>query len=292
MVNAGLILGSIFGTGILPTQPILAQVALGTNWSTFIGIALACSGVALYALRSMRPKLARDYDIFFAAVALLCGGILFFQGWRQDPILQFGQFLLTGSVIFFAFESIRMRGIATDQARKNTPIVDDERPVSPVYRAYQEAEFEELNPYEERQPRRRISGSSNLRSRDEYEDEERPRRPSTRRSSERSSSSDRTRRTRPRAEEGPSDYTDYTESRDDVSSVREDQPPTRTRGTSSRSGNQAPSGTRPRRPRPTPTEDTPPSRSRRDDSNSSPSEYVDYKPVDRDKGEDDNWGDY
>tara|TARA_B100000700_G_C14380400_1_gene550137 strand:+ start:148 stop:474 length:327 start_codon:yes stop_codon:yes gene_type:complete len=29
----------------------------------------------------------------------LCGGILFFQGWRLDPILQFGQFLLVAHVI-------------------------------------------------------------------------------------------------------------------------------------------------------------------------------------------------
>jgi len=29
----------------------------------------------------------------------LCGGILFFQGWRLDPILQFGQFLLAIGII-------------------------------------------------------------------------------------------------------------------------------------------------------------------------------------------------
>ncbi len=30
----------------------------------------------------------------------LSGGILLFQGWRLDPILQFGQFLLVLGIIF------------------------------------------------------------------------------------------------------------------------------------------------------------------------------------------------
>ena len=30
---------------------------------------------------------------------LICGGILFFQGWRLDPILQFGVFLLAVGVV-------------------------------------------------------------------------------------------------------------------------------------------------------------------------------------------------
>ena len=69
--------------------------------------------------------MARDYDVFFAAIGLLCGGILFFQGWRLDPILQFGQFLLAGTTVFFAYESVRLRGIATDQARRSS-YFDDE----------------------------------------------------------------------------------------------------------------------------------------------------------------------
>ena len=71
-------------------------------------------------MRSFKPALARDYDVFFAAIGLLCGGILFFQGWRLDPILQFGQFLLAGTTVFFAYESVRLRGVATDQARRSS----------------------------------------------------------------------------------------------------------------------------------------------------------------------------
>jgi len=141
------------------------MVNVGLSWSSMLGVVLVVAGASLYFLRSMRPSLARDHDIFFAAVALLCGGILFFQGWRQDPILQFGQFLLTGSVIFFAVESIRLRKVATEQAKRNNPVVDEERPVSRVYRA----ELDELSPYDEKTVARRIRGSRDRSS--EYEDD-------------------------------------------------------------------------------------------------------------------------
>ena len=36
----------------------------------------------------------------------ICGSILFFQGWRLDPILQFGQFLLALGVLFESAGSI------------------------------------------------------------------------------------------------------------------------------------------------------------------------------------------
>ena len=79
-------------------------------------------------MRSFKPALARDYDVFFAAIGLLCGGILFFQGWRLDPILQFGQFLLAGTTVFFAYESVRLRGVTTEQARRSS-YFDDEEPM-------------------------------------------------------------------------------------------------------------------------------------------------------------------
>ena len=99
------------------------------NGASIVGIVLAVCGAGLYFLRSFKPALARDYDVFFAAIGLLCGGILFFQGWRLDPILQFGQFLLAGTTVFFAYESVRLRGIATDQARRSSYF--DEEPELP-----------------------------------------------------------------------------------------------------------------------------------------------------------------
>ncbi len=164
------------------------MVNLGLNFSSLLGIILAISGAGLYFLRSWKPKLARDHDIFFAAVGLLCGGILLFQGWRLDPILAFGQFLLTGSAIFFAVESIRLRAVSTTKARERAPIVDDERYVSDVYRV--DAELDELEPMEEYTPMaRQIRGSRDSRpSRAElYYDEEvtrrRPPSPSSSRNS-------------------------------------------------------------------------------------------------------------
>ncbi|MBW4694576.1 MAG: Ycf66 family protein [Lyngbya sp. HA4199-MV5] len=261
------------------------MVNASLNWASFVGIALAASGAGLYALRSLRPRLARDHDIFFAAIALLCGGILFFQGWRLDPILQFNQFLLAGTAIFFAYESIRLRGAATEQAKRNTPIVDDERPVSRVYRA----DLEELNPYEDRPAARRIRGTRDVRSeRDEYEEDTR-RRPTSRTGEARlgTGTSDRTRKRRPRSTDGSLDAMNGGREDSDLWDDR----PTRSRGASpSRSGNDAPSS-RPRRSRPS-SDDNMPLRDRRSESRSgSPSsEYVDYRPVDTD--EEDNWGSY
>ena len=107
------------------------MVNASLNWASIVGIVLAVCGGGLYFLRSFKPALARDYDVFFAAIGLLCGGILFFQGWRLDPILQFGQFLLAGTTVFFAYESVRLRGVATDQARRSSYFDDDQMPDMP-----------------------------------------------------------------------------------------------------------------------------------------------------------------
>jgi hypothetical protein len=147
------------------------------NWASIVGIVLAVGGAFLYFMRSFKPALARDYDVFFAAIGLLCGGILFFQGWRLDPILQFGQFLLAGTTVFFAYESVRLRGVTTEQARRSS-YFDDEEPAAPFRprgglgggRSYDD----EPDRFDEPEPlRRRIP------SRDEPEDDfYRPRRPS------------------------------------------------------------------------------------------------------------------
>jgi len=195
----------------LNSASIVAQVNFGANSASILGIFLAVAGAALYFLRTVRPELSRDQDIFFAAVGLLCGFILVFQGWRLDPILQFGQLLLVGTTVFFAVESIRLRSIATQQAKRNTPIVDDEREVSRKYsysdrRNYQaemDADLEPL-PYEEeeRPPRPRIRGSRDDRStrddyRDDYYDDQPPRRNQRPSNSGKSESTDKRRRTTP-----------------------------------------------------------------------------------------------
>ncbi|MFM1800183.1 MAG: hypothetical protein RLZZ117_2461 [Cyanobacteriota bacterium] len=152
------------------------MVNASLNWASIVGIVLAVGGAVLYFMRSFKPALARDYDVFFAAVGLLCGGILFFQGWRLDPILQFGQFLLAGTTVFFAYESVRLRGITTEQARRSS-YFDDEEPAPFSPRGGMGSNpWEGPDRFREAEPeplRRRI------RSREEEEDDfYRPRRPS------------------------------------------------------------------------------------------------------------------
>lgn len=148
------------------------MVNASLNWASIVGIVLAVGGAMLYFMRSFKPALARDYDVFFAAIGLLCGGILFFQGWRLDPILQFGQFLLAGTTVFFAYESVRLRGVSTEQARRSA-YFDDEP--APPRRPAGGLGGEWNSPYDrfdEAQPlRRRFRGVD-----DEQEDEEAPER--------------------------------------------------------------------------------------------------------------------
>ncbi|HEY9907964.1 MAG TPA: Ycf66 family protein [Thermosynechococcaceae cyanobacterium] len=281
------LVGSNISASMMPMQPLLAQVNIGSPVTTILGLALASSGVALYALRSLRPRLARDYDIFFSAVALLCGCILIFQGWRLDPILLFGQVLLTGTAVFFAVEGIRLRGITTEQAKRNTSIEDYDRPVNPSYRY--EATLDELDAFEERARRPRIQGSKDSRpSREEYE-EEAPRRRNSRSSDDRlGTGGDRPSRgkRRPRPDQSaPADYTDYTEYREEPSDESINRPARNRRTPPTRAGNQSPGSTRSKRPRPS---DDAPRRERDRNADVPPSEYVDYRPVD---DEDDNWGD-
>lgn len=271
------------------------MVNFGLNPASLLGIALAVAGAGLYFLRSFRPELSRDHDIFFAAVGLLCGLILLSQGWRLDPILQFGQFLLAGSTIFFAFESIRLRGVATEQAKRSTPIVDDERPVSRVYRA----ELDELEFVEERSTPRRIRGTKETRpSRgEEYEEEsyrrppmrssERPSRGDTTRGDDLEGESSRSRRRRPRLEDA-SDITDDRRTSDQNLPSASSRP-SRRGGSSSRteergSGYDPDSTTPSRSRRPRPSQETDFYKGRREEPNST--EYVDYKPIDYD--DDDN----
>ena len=157
------------------------MVNASLNWASIVGIVLAVGGAFLYFMRSFKPALARDYDVFFAAVGLLCGGILFFQGWRLDPILQFGQFLLAGTTVFFAYESVRLRGVTTEQARRSSYFDDDEPAPRPRMGGGRDWR-DDVDRFDEPQPLRR-----RIRSRDDgYDDGPaeddfyRPRRPAAR----------------------------------------------------------------------------------------------------------------
>ena len=156
------------------------MVNASLNWASIVGIVLAVGGALLYFMRSFKPALARDYDVFFAAIGLLCGGILFFQGWRLDPILQFGQFLLAGTTVFFAYESVRLRGVATEQARRSAYFDDEPAPnrdgPAPGMRGGWDDGYDR---FDEPQPlRRRFSGRDENFEDSPQEDLYRPRRTS------------------------------------------------------------------------------------------------------------------
>ncbi|MFN6519272.1 MAG: Ycf66 family protein [Nostoc sp. CreGUA01] len=286
----------------LNSASVLAQVNFGANSASILGIFLAVAGAALYFLRTVRPELSRDQDIFFAAVGLLCGFILIFQGWRLDPILQFGQLLLVGTTVFFAVESIRLRSIATQQAKRNTPIVDDEREVSGNYQykrsrknyeAQMDADLEPL-PYEDEEERpepRRIRGTRDkISTRDDYYEDQPPRRSERRNSNsnERQNPSDRTRRrssgrpvSRPAESFEDENWGSSSREVDDwESSGGEVRKPSRRTNNApgrpeSREDDVAP---RPRRRRP-PTDSTP--RRPREDDDAIPTEYVPYSPMEK-----------
>ena len=242
------------------------MVNFGLNSASLLGIFLAVAGASLYFLRSVRPELSRDHDIFFAAVGLLCGFILLFQGWRLDPILQFGQFLLTGAAAFFAVETIRLRGVATEQARRNTPIVDKDRPVSDRVRVYREAELDQIEPYDDEEEvynNRRLRGYPEPRPPRQPSYEEAPRssrsRPASDRNPSRSARSPR--RPRPSATAGDRYRQDLDRREESMSSTAY---PRRPRPESS-----APTSKPSRRRRPRPSEEA------------TPTDYVDYQPIDQ-----------
>ena len=82
------------------------MVNASLNWASIVGLVLfVCGFLNLFLHRNTQAS----YDLFISVVCWLCGGILFFQGWRLDPILQFGQFLLVILTIFTGYKNMQLR---------------------------------------------------------------------------------------------------------------------------------------------------------------------------------------
>lgn len=275
------------------------MVNFGLNTASFLGIILALAGAGLYFLRSFRPELSRDQDIAFTAIGIICGFILIFQGWRLDPILQFGQLLLSGSTIFFAYENIKLRGITTEQAKGKSQIVDEDRPVSRQYKA--EVENRE---YLDDRPRnsRRIRGEENRRSNEREDREDLPQRRSVRQLPDNRETTTTPRRRRPERDsedtgslarrstrdEPPSSYDDRW---DDNNDDREwnDSAPKQPRRALPSAERENPTRRSARREDPDDRSQTPPRRQRRPRTENpdagmnldkgSTANYVDYEPI-------------
>ena len=100
------------------------MVNASLNWASIVGLILffygfltAPLGMAqIFFILQRRADtspavIAKTVTVFIQAAGRffllpLCGGILFFQGWRLDPILQFGQFILAVGIIFESAPSI------------------------------------------------------------------------------------------------------------------------------------------------------------------------------------------
>lgn len=98
--------------------PVYGQVNFGVNSGFFNGIFLFVLGIAylistiiiLVRRYNSMSSLSRFLYLGQALIALIllpfCGIILFFQGWRLDPILQFEHFLLTVFIIYLGIKDV------------------------------------------------------------------------------------------------------------------------------------------------------------------------------------------
>jgi len=121
-------------------------------------------------------------------------GNIIFSRLEVRSYSQFGQFLLAGTTVFFAYESVRLRGVATDQARRSSYFDDD--PISDVPRNSRGRFNDDYDRFEESErPSRRFKPQE-----DEFEEDYTERR-SRRRNVSRAIPSSAASRSRPSARE-------------------------------------------------------------------------------------------
>lgn len=84
----------------------------------FLSGILAVGVLLLYGLRTVKPEVSRDEDIFFVTIGCFYCGILAVHGWRLDPILIFSQALIITVVLFAGWENIRLRGLLLNSRKK------------------------------------------------------------------------------------------------------------------------------------------------------------------------------
>jgi len=95
----------------------MINVNFGLN--VFLSGILAFGVILLYGLRSVKPEVSRDEDIFFVTIGFFYCGILMVHGWRLDPILLFSQALIIVGVLLAGWENVRLRGLIFKMRKKN-----------------------------------------------------------------------------------------------------------------------------------------------------------------------------
>ena len=82
------------------------MVNASLNWASICGIVLFVFGLVIFFVRR---EIKKPTDLILIVSLHLSGGILFFQGWRLDPILQFSTFLLSVQITLIMYENIQLR---------------------------------------------------------------------------------------------------------------------------------------------------------------------------------------
>ncbi|MEH2073549.1 MAG: Ycf66 family protein [Nostoc sp.] len=104
-----------------------AQVHFGVNSASLLGILYLLWAIIYLILTvawlSQRGTRLRGWAlalyiiqlVFTPIIMLLIGTILFFQGWRLDPILQFGQFLSLLLILYLSIKDIVINAVYRDR---------------------------------------------------------------------------------------------------------------------------------------------------------------------------------
>lgn len=249
------------------------------------GLILLVASIALFVFGRLKPEIQRDSDSVYAIVGVVCALILFGSAFDLSLGMSFQQLLMIGALIALMWENIQARqpkNVGTrrgmlddvrgwgsrDVSRRGAPIVDDDRPVSRVYRA----ELDDLAPLEDQRTNRRIRGG-----RDSWDEDLESSRRTTRRN-EYAADAPR----RPRGSLNGSPIVDDDADRPRLRAARALPSDRSTERINSSWGDEKPV----RRPRLNDSEGTSsrPKRTRPESSSrrrsSEPSDYVDYQPVD------------
>ena len=115
------------------------MVNASLNWASICGLALFLSWIPclVISVQGINRLSSSNEDAAFRIVALLwqiigppiCGLILFFQGWRLDPILQFSQALLVVGIII---QQVVILKSSQKKAIKEKSIFENLLPLEPL----------------------------------------------------------------------------------------------------------------------------------------------------------------
>ena len=101
----------------------LTQINIGSTPATLIGVVHMIIGIIyfVFMIAWLIPRFTRLsswattmylIQIIFVPIALILSGfILTFQGWRLDPILQLGQFLISLALFYFLIKDLTINAI-------------------------------------------------------------------------------------------------------------------------------------------------------------------------------------